>query len=206
MVDAIAAQGTSFDEAVHPPEGRWHDAGRISPISEQYKEQETAMRSLIPWLDKSNVPAKHEDFDDPFVSFRRSIDRMFDEFFNGALAGRPGFSPLGAFGPSVDVDDTDKEIVVKAELPGLDEKDFEVTLAGDVLTIKGEKKVENESRNGGSYNFERRFGSFSRSVRLPFEASDNQVDAKYDKGVLTIRLPKPAGVQRQVKRIEVRSA
>ena len=163
------------------------------------------MRSLIPWLDKSNVPAKDEDFDDPFVSFRRSVDRMFDEFFNGALAGRPGFSPLSTFGPRVDVEDTDKEVVVKAELPGLDEKDFEVTLTGDVLTIKGEKKVENESRNGGSYYVERRFGSFSRSVRLPFEASDSPVDAKYDKGVLTIRLPKPADAQRQVKRIEVRT-
>jgi HSP20 family protein len=130
---------------------------------------------------------------------------MFDDFFNG---GPFGFRPWSAasVSPTIDVSDGENELVVTAELPGLDEKDFEVTLAGDVLTIKGEKKVENENRNGNTYYVERRFGSFSRSVQLPFEAGDQQVEAKYDKGVLTIRVPKPAEVQRQVRRIEVKGA
>ena len=106
----------------------------------------------------------------------------------------------------MDVTDSDRELIVTAELPGLHEKDFEVTLAGDVLTIRGEKKVENENRNGGSYYVERRFGSFSRSIRLPFEADEENVEANYDKGVLTIRIPKPLEVQRAVRRIEVKAA
>ena len=160
--------------------------------------------SLIPWREKSQVPADREDFYDPFVAFRRDVDRMFDDFFNGSLARLPGFTSLRAVGPNVDVEDNEKEFVVTAELPGLDDKDFEVTLAGDVLTIKGEKRSEHEDRNGGSSYVERRFGSFSRSVRLPFEVADEQIDAKYDKGILTVRVPKPAAARRQVRRVEVK--
>ena len=164
------------------------------------------MKSLIPWREKSQLPADREERYDPFFAFRRDIDRMFEDFFSGSLAGLPGFSSLRAVGPSVDVEDNEKEFVVTAELPGLDDKDFEVTLSGDVLIIKGEKKSEHEEQDGGSHYVERRFGSFSRSVRLPFQVADEQVDAKYDKGVLTVRVPRPAGAQRQVRRIEVKGA
>jgi HSP20 family protein len=95
---------------------------------------------------------------------------------------------------------------VTAEIPGLQEKDFEVTLAGDVLTIKGEKNAETEDRNRNAYYLERRYGSFSRSIRLPFDAEGEGVEAKYDRGVLTVKVPKPASAQRQVRRIEVKSA
>jgi HSP20 family protein len=164
--------------------------------------------ALIPWRDKSQVPANREDFYDPFVTFRREVDRMFDDFFSGVGARAAPHWGGGGLGvvPTVDVTDAEKEMVVTAELPGLDEKDFEVTLAGDVLTIKGEKKEETENRNGGAYYVERRFGSFSRSVRLPFTVEDDQIDAKYDRGVLTIRVPKPAEAQRQVRRIEVKAS
>jgi HSP20 family protein len=90
-------------------------------------------------------------------------------------------------------------------LPGLDEKDFEVTVSGDILTLKGEKKAERDERNGDAHYVERRFGSFSRSVRLPFEVKDEKVDASYDKGVLTVRIPKPAELQRPARRIDVRT-
>lgn len=162
--------------------------------------------ALIPWRDKSQLPATREDLQDPFVAFRREVDRMVDDFFGSGPLGKRAWSAgwQGGVSLNIDVADSEKELVVTAELPGLDEKDFEVTLAGDVLTIKGEKKVENENRNGDAYYVERRFGSFSRSLRLPFEAGEEQVDAKYDRGVLTIRVPKPAGVQRQARRIEVK--
>jgi len=163
-------------------------------------------RSLIPWRDKSQAPARQDDRFDPFVSFRREVDRMFDDFFNGSLARFPGFEPLQAVAPSIDVEDKENEVVVTAELPGLDSDDFEVTLSGDVLTIKGEKKDEREEKNGGMHYVERRFGSFSRSVRLPFEAADEKVDAKYEKGVLTVRVPKPAELTKASRRIEVKSA
>lgn len=164
------------------------------------------LAALIPWRDKSHLPATREDLEDPFARFRREIGRMFDDFFGSRQLGMRAWSPgsQGGISPNIDVADAEKELVITAELPGLDEKDFEVTLAGDVLTIKGEKKLENENRKGDTYYVERRFGSFSRSLRLPFEAGEEEIDAKYDGGVLTIRVPKPAGLQRQVRRIEVK--
>jgi HSP20 family protein len=164
-------------------------------------------RSLVPWRsDKQQVPARREDLLDPFVAFRREVDRMFDDFFDG-FGSRALRSPLGAWAgltPSVDVTETDSEVVITAELPGLDEKDFEVTVAGDLLTLKGEKRAEREERNGGSTYTERRFGTFSRSVRLPFQVGDEKVEATYDKGLLTVRVAKPAELQRPQRRIEVR--
>jgi HSP20 family protein len=189
--------------------GRWRGAGRGSHPAYTRRaatmEETMTLGSLIPWREKS-FSAEREESSDPFVALRRDVDRMFDDFFNGSLARFPGFAKLGTFGPSVDVEDKEKELIVTAELPGLDEKDFEVTVAGDVLTIKGEKKTENENQNGGAHYIERRFGSFSRSVRLPFEVGDQNIEAKYEKGVLSIRLPKPADAQRQVRRIEVKGA
>ena len=162
--------------------------------------------SLIPWRDKTQVDAQTDTYSDPFTSFRREVDRMFDDFFRSAGHGlQPWNAGWQTMAPRIDISDADKELLITAEMPGLDEKDFEVTLAGDLLTIKGEKKTENENRNGNAYYVERRFGSFSRSVRLPFEAGDEQVEANYDRGVLTVRVPKPAEAQRHVRRIEVKA-
>ena len=101
-------------------------------------------KSLVPWRNnKSQVPATREDFFDPFVTFRREMDRMFDDFF-GSGALRPAAAGWQAITPAVDIDETDKELVVTAELPGVSDKDVEVSLAGDILTIRGEKKAEHE--------------------------------------------------------------
>lgn len=125
-------------------------------------------KALTPWKNKAQTQPGQEDFFDPFLSFRREMDRMFDHFFDG-LTGRPS-NGSGAMAPAIDLDETDKEMVVTAELPGVSDKDLEVSLAGDVLTIKGEK-TETEEKKGGSYYTERRYGSFARSVRLPFEVA-----------------------------------
>lgn len=167
------------------------------------------LKSLIPWGQKSNVPVKNETVNDPFLRFRREVDRLFDDFFNGFGSGNipsVGNGGWNAGLPSLDVTDSDKELVVSAELPGMSEKDFEVSLVGDVLTIKGEKKHEHEEKEGERHYVERHYGSFSRSVRLPFDASEQEVNADYDKGVLTIRIPKPADIQTKVKQIEVKAA
>jgi HSP20 family protein len=161
-------------------------------------------KALVPWRsNKSQLPATREDFFDPFVTFRREMDRMFDDFFGGGALRATG--SWQGITPAVDIDETDKEMVVTAELPGVSENDVEVSLVGDMLTIKGEKKSEHEEKNGDSYYMERRFGSFSRSVRLPFEVGDEKVDAKFKDGVLTIRLPKPVELRRAARRIEVKS-
>lgn len=176
------------------------------------------LRSLIPWgQQKAGVPSRKEDYRDPFVAFRREMDRLFDDFFRGSDGF--GSRALGGlddnwFGgvPTIDVTDSDKELVVSAELPGVDQKDIDVTLSGDVLTISGEKKHEykepeqkegKEGGEGGHRYVERRYGSFSRSVRLPFEAGEQDVKADFDKGVLTIRIPKPTEAQGKVKKIDV---
>jgi HSP20 family protein len=162
--------------------------------------------SLIPWRDKTPVPRRDEDHLDPFLNFRREVDRMFDDFFAGSFGRLPAaFGGSGFVSPTIDVEDREKELVVTAELPGLDAKDFDVTLAGDVLTIKGEKKDSREEKRNGGHYVERRFGSFARSVRLPFEAGDQKVDASYDKGVLTIRVPKPPELTKPARRIDVKS-
>jgi HSP20 family protein len=163
------------------------------------------IKALVPWRNnKTDVTTKRDDFFDPFVSFRREMDRMFDRFFDGLPASTgTGWQALT---PAVDVDETDKEMVITAELPGVSDNDVEVSLVGDVLTIKGEKKSEKEQKDGDSTYVERRFGSFARSVRLPFEVKDGQVDAQFKDGVLTITLPKPTDMQRSVRRIAVKSA
>jgi HSP20 family protein len=161
-------------------------------------------KALVPWKNnRAQSPAPREDYFDPFVTFRREMDRMFDHFFDG-FPGRAG-NGSGAIAPAIDLDETDKEMVITAELPGVTDKDIEVSLTGDVLTIRGEKKTETEEKKGGAYYTERRYGSFARSLRLPFEVKDEQVDAKFKDGVLTIRMPKPAELQSQVRRIEVKA-
>lgn len=161
--------------------------------------------SLIPRRDKSRDVVRRDDNIDPFIAFRRHVDRMFDDFFDTALNRFPSAFSNGIVNPTIDVDDTGENLVVTAELPGLDSKDFEVTLTGDILTIKGEKKDERQEKKGESQYVERRFGSFERSIRLPFEASDDKVDAKYDRGVLTIHVPKPPELTKPARRIEVKS-
>lgn len=157
-------------------------------------------KALVPRRSKSQSqsPVPREEDHDPFLSFRRQVDRMFDDFFNG-------FGHAVVSTPGIDLAENDNEIVIAAKMPGLDEKDLEVTVAGDLLTLKGAKKAEHEHRDGDAYYLERRFGSFSRSVRLPFEVQHGTVDARYEEGVLTIRVPKPASMQKRLRRSEVRT-
>lgn len=164
-------------------------------------------KAMVPWRNASKqTPATPDDFADPFVNFRREVDRMFDDFFEGF--GRPGRSSLTGWSghtPSIDLAENDNEITITAELPGIDEKDIELTVTGDLLMLRGEKKSEQEQANGDRYYAERRYGSFSRAVRLPFEVKEQEaVEANYDKGVLSVRIPKPAEQQRQVRRIEIK--
>jgi HSP20 family protein len=163
-----------------------------------------SLNALVPWRNnKSEVQTRREDVFDPFVTFRREVDRMFDRFFDGFPMRHA--DEWHAVTPALDIDETDKEMVITAELPGVTEKDVEVNLAGDLLTIKGQKKEEKTHKSGESTHVERRYGSFARSVRLPFEPKDERVEAKFKDGVLTVHLPKPAEMQRSVRRIDVKA-
>lgn len=167
------------------------------------------LKSLVPWGQKSEpVPVTRNDQSDPFVMFRKDMDRVFDDFFRTGfgLTRHSDANGWNGVTPHLDVRESDKEIVITAELAGVDDKDLDVTLSGDVLTIKGEKKYEHEDKENDRHYVERHYGSFARSVRLPFEAGDQNVDANMKNGVLTINIHKPTDIQNKAKRIEIRAS
>jgi HSP20 family protein len=139
-------------------------------------------------------------------SLFREIERTFDDF-----SRRPTLAGFGGFGdgmgmPKIDVAEGKDGIDVTAELPGVDEKDIDVTLADGMLTIRGEKRSERDETNKEKnwQVVERSFGSFSRTIELPYDAESEKIAAKFDKGVLHIHIPKPAAIAKKEKKIEIR--
>lgn len=165
-----------------------------------------AITDLIPWKrEEREAPVRQEE--QSAQSLQQEMNRLFDEFFTGFdLAPFRGFEGTwDAFSPSVDVTESDNEIKVSAELPGLDEEHIDVSLSRDALTIKGEKKEEREQTGENYYRMERSYGNFQRTIPLPCEVDTDDVDAVFKNGVLTIKLPKTAGAQ-ACKKISVRTA
>ena len=118
------------------------------------------------------------------------LEKMFDEFFSGFGLVPTWESDWSAFSPQVDIVDSDKEIKVLVELPGLDEKDIDVSLSGDMLTISGEKRQEKEDKGKNYYRMERSYGSFKRAVPIPCEVNAEAIEATFKNGVLSVVLPK----------------
>lgn len=134
----------------------------------------------------------------PFVSLRREMDKLFEDFTRG-------FShSTSSLVPTTDIVESEKDIQITAELPGLEEKDVKIDLADNVLTIKGEKKTEKEEKDKNYRLMERSFGSFMRSVQLPAGVKPEAIQATLTKGVLTVTVTKPEPAQ--AKKIEVKSA
>lgn len=126
------------------------------------------------------------------------MDRLWDSFFERRPATRE--REEGEWFPSVDVSETKGELVVKAELPGMDPKNMDISLHEGVLTIKGEKKQEKEE---GYHLVERSYGSFTRSIRLPKEVQSEKINAPYKDGVLRITLPKTEEAKKKEINIKV---
>ncbi|NKM46686.1 Hsp20 family protein [Rhizobium leguminosarum bv. viciae] len=168
-----------------------------------------SVRDLIPWGRNNGhqVPSLlREDDHDPFLSLHREVNRLFDDAFRSFGSGLPslrGTSGFGAGWPSVEISDTYKDIKVTAEVPGLEEKDIEVILDDGVLTLKGEKRSETEDKE--KQFSERYYGRFERRIPLGTEVKEDQVDATFKNGVLTVTLPKTEKAQSQVRRIAIRS-
>lgn len=162
-----------------------------------------ALRDLMPWSHRSGTPARGEE-ENPFVALQQSINRVFEDFWRRFEEPGAGFGAISLSSPRTDVAETDKEIEVTMELPGLDEKDIELTVTGDMLTVKGEKKQERKEEQKGWHLSERAYGSFYRSIPLPPGIETDKATAEFKKGVLTVRLPKSEQAQRQRKRIEVK--
>lgn len=150
----------------------------------------------------------------PLRTLREQIDRLMDEFDRGLFPSRwfestpfsKFTSEVGAIVPAVDVVDEEKAYRVTAELPGLSDKDIEVTKDGDLLTIKGEKKEEREEKEKGYFLSERSYGSFQRSLRLPDGIDDAKIEAKFENGVLTVVLPKTPEAVSKPKKIAIKAA
>jgi HSP20 family protein len=139
--------------------------------------------------------------DNAFVSLRREIDRLFEDFTRGFSAFGNGKADLL---PCMDVSETDKEIEITAELPGLEEKDVQINVVDNVLTIRGEKKAEKEEKDKNHRMIERSYGAFERTLELPVGVNADAIKANIAKGVLKVTVPKPAPAQ--VKKIDVKAA
>ena len=162
------------------------------------------VRDLVPWSrgDRERSPAASSGSLGPVMSLHREMNRLFDDMFRGfddsrLWGGRGGW-------PSIDVEETDKEYRVTAELPGLEERDVEVLLQDGLLTVRGEKKIETEARNR-TYS-ERYYGRFERQITLDRDVDDSAVTATFKNGILTVRVPKSAQAVERAKRIPINTA
>jgi HSP20 family protein len=141
---------------------------------------------------------------DPFLAFRQEMDRLFDNFFAPGQLGRFGGGLANfPFNPAIDMTENDKQVRLRAELPGVDEKDVELSVDGDVITIRGEKREERTEDGDKRRVVERTYGSFERSIRLPFTPKDEEIKADFKDGVLTITANKPPELSRPAKRVPI---
>jgi HSP20 family protein len=148
---------------------------------------------------------------DPFLTLRREMDQLFDNMLRGfgtPLSGEAGAMQEGgmrSIAPRMDVCETDQDLCITADLPGVAPSDVSVTLNDDVLTIRGEKRAERRDEGQNYHVMERSSSSFQRSLRLPYPVDPAQVQANFENGVLKVTCPKSAA-QRRAQRIEVRSS
>jgi len=157
--------------------------------------------ALIPWRHKEKEALGREL--SPVATLRQEMDRLFDAFIRdpwGALDWP--FGGARTWMPAVDVMESDRELTVRAEIPGIDPKELEISITGNELVLAGEKKESTETKDKNVYHAETRYGSFRRVLPLPDTVDTSKVDANYANGVLTIRLPKTPSAT--PKRIEVK--
>jgi HSP20 family protein len=155
------------------------------------------LNDIIPWRRPRWELARRED---PFTYLRSQLNRVFDD----AFAGSNWPAQTGEmFTPQLDVTETDKEVKICAELPGIESKDIDVTATDDELTIRGEKRSERSSDEKGRHWTERTYGSFERTIPLPSEVDGEKAKSEFKNGVLRITLPKREGAKSRQHKIEV---
>jgi HSP20 family protein len=187
------------------------DAAFRSPAL--FRRRSTAMVSITP--SSSPAPARSQGGApaDPFADLRQQIDRVFEGFFGNSLMpfGRSSmpsepFFATSARPPNVDVKELADGYEIAAELPGIDEKDIDVTVREGVLTLRGEKRFEKKEENENLFLSERSYGTFQRSFRLPDDVDPEGITARFEKGVLKLHLPKAPEQEAATKKIEVKSS
>lgn len=171
------------------------------------------LKHIVPWRwgglrHWGEEDRPYESFFQEMDSFHKEMDRLFEDFWKGS--GRHTFMTKpwhhGDLTPRVDETEDEKAFHIKVELPGMDKDDVDVTLSGGVLTIRGEKKREEEEKGKDFYRKERSFGSFNRSLPVLMDVDESKIEAKFEKGILYIELPKTEEAQKKVKHISVQAA
>lgn len=171
------------------------------------------LKDIVPW--RWGGLRQWGNDDRPYESFLRDMDtiheemnRIFESFWKDSGSRNFMTRPwhLDELAPKVDESEDEKAFHVKVELPGMDEGDVDITLSDGVLTIRGEKKREEEEEGKDFYRSERAFGTFRRSLPVPVEVEEGNIEARFDKGVLYIELPKSKEARNKIKHIPVQAA
>lgn len=166
------------------------------------------MKMLAPWRTRKSELSRRGGDEDAFSVFRSRMNEMFDEMFGDSPAGDlflTGDDWTRADGPSFEVSESDDELRVKAELPGIAEKDVEVTIDNGTLLVRGEKRAERDEKKRRYHVSEVSYGSFERSIPLPAGADVDAAEATFDQGVLTLVVPKKEVTEAASKRIPLSS-
>jgi HSP20 family protein len=185
------------------------------------QEKTMTLKEMVPW--RWGGLRRWDDEDRPFESFLREMDslhkdmdRLFEDFWRGS--GR--HSPMtthwpsmmatpwahGEVTPRVDETEDEKAFHIQVELPGMDKEDVDITMANGLLTIRGEKKREEEEKGKDFYRKERSFGAFRRSLPIPADVDESKIDASFTKGVLYIELPKTEEARKKITHIDIKAA
>lgn len=163
---------------------------------------------LIPWRKKDQDLAERQQAENRLLDLRSQIDRLFDDFYSGNFSLSSflrDYEGMGDFSPRMDLEESEKEITISAELPGLKPEDVDISLENNTLTISGEKRVEKEDQGKRYYRVERSYGSFSRRIPLPAEVEEDRIDASLKDGLLKVTLPKSKEAQAKSRRIPIKT-
>lgn len=165
------------------------------------------MKDLIPEWAKGRSELMRRDMEQYFNNMQREMDRLFSPLMGRMQSGLGEAETfMRKFMPAVNVSEDEKQIIVKAELPGLEAKDVEVSVADDRLTIEGEKKFEKKSDKEDVHLMESAYGAFKRVIDLPDSVDFSKVEATFKNGILTVQLPKKADATKPSKKVDVKQA
>ncbi len=165
------------------------------------------IKDLIPWARHDQAAQPKGTAEHPMAELQRQMNQVFESFWGKMDRPLAGFDlPFGDQAPRSDVVETADGVEVTVELPGMAQQDVEVSLSGDTLTVKGEKKIEKQEEKKGYYVSERSYGSIYRTIPLPSGTDTDKADAAFKNGVLTVKIPHSPEAKAKVKRIDVKPA
>ncbi|RLD05591.1 MAG: Hsp20/alpha crystallin family protein [Chloroflexota bacterium] len=167
------------------------------------------IKDLIPWkLGDSRLDIRRAQDEDMLLDLRNQMARLFDDFFERPFSLGTYIKDntiMGDFAPRMDCKETKKDITISVELPGMEPEDVEISINRNELTISGEKRAEKEEKGEHHYRIERSYGTFHRSIPIPGQVEENEINAKMKNGVLTVTLPKSKEALRKHKSIPIKT-